>query len=175
MNENEGDIIVLGYGNAGCRDDGLGTRFACTVEKLHIKGVTVVAKSLLTVEDATSIALHDVVIFVDASLDGPEPFRFERIRPDFTRGFGSHRIEPPAMLALARGIFGARTEGYILGIRGYAFERFDEGLSAKARKNLQAALDFVVPVLRRAPLRKELTDILLPTADSFSRMRLSHV
>lgn len=156
MNEIDNTIVVLGYGNTSRRDDGLGPRFADAIENLHIAGVSTEKKSQLTVDDARRISLHEAVIFVDATFDGPEPFRFERIQPDFTLGFRLHRIEPAAVLALARGIFGAKTEGYVLGIRGYVFQRFGEKLSVKAGKNLEAALAFIVPVLRSAPLRKEL-------------------
>ena len=168
MNESDICILVLGYGNAARRDDGLGPRFTDTIEDLQIAGVTAEIKSQLTVEDAGRIALHDAVIFVDATFDGPEPFRFERLRPDNSLGLRTHRIEPAAVLALARGIFGAQTEGYVLDIRGYAFRHFGEGLSAKARKNLEAALEFIVPVLRRTALRKELA------ATSAGRFILPH-
>jgi hydrogenase maturation protease len=167
MSGSDSAVVVLGYGNSDRRDDGLGPRFAGTIEDLHIEGVTAEIKSQITVEHASLIALHDAVIFVDATFDGPEPFRFERIRPDFTLAFRSHRIEPAAVLALARGLFGAQTEGYVLGIRGYAFRHLGEGLSAKARKNLEAALELVVPVLRRIPLRKE-------PAETSSRRRAIH-
>jgi hydrogenase maturation protease len=150
MTAGNGAVLVLGYGNAGRRDDGLGPRFAGTIEDMHLEGVSTEMKNQLTVEDASLVASHDMVLFVDATFDGPEPFLFERIKPDFTLGFRTHRIEPAGVLALASGLFGAETEGYVLGIRGYEFERFEEGLSQKAQKNLEAALEF-------------------------SRMRLSHV
>jgi hydrogenase maturation protease len=150
MTVGDGAVLVLGYGNTGRRDDGLGPQFAGTIEDMHLEGVSAEMKNQLSVEDASLVALHDAVLFVDATVDGPEPFLFERIQPDFTLGFRTHHIEPAAVLALASGLFGAKTEGYVLGIRGYEFERFEEGLSQKAQKNLEAALEF-------------------------SRMRLSHV
>ena len=45
-------------------------------------------------------------------------------------------------------MFGAKTEGYILGIRGYEFHEFGERLSDRARDNLAAALAFIEPLLR---------------------------
>jgi hydrogenase maturation protease len=142
MSTSDSAILVLGYGNTGRRDDGLGPRFAGSIEDLHVEGVTVEIKNQLTVEDASLVASHDAALFVDATFDGPEPFLFERIRPDFTLGIRTHHIEPAGVLALASGLFGAQTEGYVLGIRGYDFERFGEGLSQKAQVNLEAALEF---------------------------------
>ena len=52
------------------------------------------------------------------------------------------------MLALARRCFDARTAGYVLAIRGYAFDDFGEGLSPRAQANLLAAVEFLQRILR---------------------------
>ena len=49
---------------------------------------------------------------------------------------------------LAHNVFGARTEGWALGIRGYAFDEFGERLSERALANLAAAAAFIEPLLR---------------------------
>jgi len=61
--------------------------------------------------------------------------------------FSSHSLEPEAVLALARDMFGGRAEGYALGVRGYAFNEFGEALSEKAQANLDAALRFIEGVI----------------------------
>jgi hydrogenase maturation protease len=154
MSPHAAGILVLGYGNPGRMDDGLGPLFAEAVEKLGIDGVTVEANYQLTVEDAATIAEHDVVVFVDAAIEGPEPFTLERARPDSAMSFSTHSVTPAALLELTRELFGSDVEGYVLGIRGYEFDRFGEGLSLQAESNLNAALEFVIPALRRGPLRK---------------------
>jgi hypothetical protein len=53
------------------------------------------------------------------------------------------------VLGLARQLFGARTEGYILGIRGYAFNEYGESLTAQGRANLAAAVAFIERVCRQ--------------------------
>jgi hydrogenase maturation protease len=143
-------ILVLGYGNPGRMDDGLGPAFAESVEKLGISGVTVEANYQLTVEDAAVISEHQVVLFVDSSMEGPGPFTLERIRPRAATSFSTHSLTPPALLELARELFGSEAEGYVLGIRGYEFDGFGEGLSRQAESNLEAALNFLVPALGRA-------------------------
>jgi hydrogenase maturation protease len=173
MRKKDNRILVLGYGNPSRSDDDLGPAFARAVERMKIEGLTVETNYQLTVEDAKSIACHDVVIFVDATVGGPEPFGFGGIRPDFTLNFHSHRIEPAALLAMAYGIFGAQTEGYVLGIRGYDFPRFGESLSPGARDNLEAALEFLLPVLKKGLLRKEAVRLRGRTRNA--AMRLSHV
>jgi len=135
-------MLLIGYGNPGRGDDGLGPAFAEAVERLQMPGVSVDANYQLTVEDAEAVARHPVVVFIDAELNGPGPFSFSRLSPAPTWNFESHRLGPGAVLALAAEVFGARPEGYLLGIRGYEFGRFEEVLSQRARSNLEAALLF---------------------------------
>jgi len=148
MTLTERKILLIGFGNPGRLDDGLGPALAAAVEKLAIPGVTVDADYQLTVEDAAEVARHDVVIFADADAGGPEPFSFREIEPVAAVSFSSHSVQPAAVLGLAHELFGARTSGYLLGIRGYAFNDFGESLSERARSNLAEAMRFITRVLR---------------------------
>jgi hydrogenase maturation protease len=141
-------ILILAYGNPGRRDDGLGPALAAALEDLHLPGVTIDADYQLTVEDAAAVAAHEVVVFVDADCRGPKPFSFRRIGPEASVSFSSHSISPQGVLGLAQELFGGAPPGYLLGIRGYEFNEFGEGLSAPARSNLAAALEFIEPLLR---------------------------
>ena len=145
-----GKILLIGYGNPGRLDDGLGPALAEAVAELALPGVTVESDYQLTVEDAAAVAAHEVVVFADASVNGPEPFALRPVQPatEGDIGFSTHSVEPEAVLALARDLFRARTRGYALGIRGYRFNEFGETLSDSARENLAAALRFIVPLLR---------------------------
>ena len=147
MNERNGSILVIGYGNPGRLDDGLGPALAEEVERLNLPEVTVDANYLLTVEDAPLIAAHELVIFADASVRKEEPFLFERIMPKSTLSFSSHSVAPAHLLGLAYELFGAATEAYILAIRGYAFDDFGERLSPRARQNLDKAVEFLVSLI----------------------------
>lgn len=141
-------VLVIGYGNPGRQDDGLGPALAEAVERLRIPGVTVEAGYQLTVEDAAAVAAHRYVVFADASVGGREPFFFRAMQPAAHTSFSTHSVEPEAVLALARDLFQAETKGYALGIRGYRFNEFGETLSDEGRQNLAAALHFIVPVLK---------------------------
>jgi hydrogenase maturation protease len=140
-------VLVIGYGNPGRLDDGLGPAFARELEQAGLPGVTVEADYQLAVEDAHALADHDVVVFVDASLTAPEPFSFQRIGPKADAHFSSHIVEPEGVLALARELFGATTAAYVLGIRGYVFDEFGETISERAQANLAAALAFLRRVI----------------------------
>jgi len=141
-------VLLLGYGNPGRLDDGLGPAFAASMEGVDLPGLTVDADYQLTVEDAAQVAEHDVVVFADASVNGPEPFGFARIAPQAAVSFSSHSVKPAAVLAMAHEMFGARTVGYALGIRGYEFNEFGETLSEQARINLNEAVSFMKAAMK---------------------------
>ncbi len=136
-------VLLIGYGNPGRLDDGLGPALAKEFEKKKLPSVDVDANYQLTVEDASAVAKHEIVIFADASVSGNEPFYFEAIQPKPAVSFSSHSVEPQAVLALAQELFGSLAKGYVLGIRGYQFNEFGERLSDKAKDNLKKAVEFL--------------------------------
>jgi hydrogenase maturation protease len=140
-------VLVIGYGNPGRLDDGLGPLFADELEKMNLPDVAVDSNYQLAVEDADSIAKRDVVIFVDADVSGREPFWFGKVTPRQENSFSSHSISPEAVLHMANNMLGGHAMGYILGIRGYEFNEFGERLSKKASDNLKASLLFLKEVL----------------------------
>jgi len=154
MTHATGKVLVIGYGNPGRLDDGLGPALAARLEALELPGVTVDADYQLTVEDAAAVAAHDVVVLVDADTSGAGPFHFERLAPTPRLGFSSHSVSPGALLALAEDLFGARPEAWALGIRGYDFNEFGERLSERAQANLEAATAFVVNALHSRAFRR---------------------
>jgi hydrogenase maturation protease len=148
MTNNSDSVLILCYGNPGRLDDGLGAAFAEKIRAVAPSGVTVEVDYLLTVEHASDIAENSVVIFVDASLKGPEPFSFQRVEPLSIQSFSTHLIEPGSVLGLAAELFRAKTAGFCLGIRGYEFDEFGEQLSSKAKTNLAAAVEFLLQLLK---------------------------
>ncbi|MBI5543320.1 MAG: hydrogenase maturation protease [Deltaproteobacteria bacterium] len=144
-------VLLLGIGNPGRRDDGLGPALAEQVEKLDIPGVTVDADYQLTIEDSAAAAEHDVLVIADAAAAGPEPYSFQPLEPTEHLEFSSHSVEPGGVLGLAQSVFGKKPEAWVLGIRGYEFGELAEGLSDQARANLQSALAFIEGWLRSRP------------------------
>lgn len=136
-------FLLIGYGNPGRRDDGLGPALAQAMETAGIDGLDVDSDYQLTVEDADAVARHEVVVFADASVNAEAPFEFKPIMPGGALGFSSHSVEPEALLMLAKTLFGKEPAAYVLGIRGYEFNQFGEGLSAGAVGNLKASVDFL--------------------------------
>jgi hydrogenase maturation protease len=146
-------VLVIGYGNPGRRDDGLGPAFADALARLDLPGVRVEADYQLGVEDAADAAASKQVLFVDADTRGPAPFWVKRLSPaGADLGFSTHSVSPEAVLALAKDLFGAEPETWLMGIRGYLFNEFGEGLSDRAAANLAAALDWAKDALTQRAL-----------------------
>lgn len=147
MQEPDKKLLVVGFGNPARGDDGIGPEVIRRLEQLKIDRLSVDSDYQLTVEHAADAAAHDVVIFVDASVDADEPFTYNRIEPKNVDSFSSHSVSPEQVLGLADELFQAKPEGFMLAIRGYSFEMFDEELSEAAAGNMKKAFSFLVSVL----------------------------
>ncbi len=140
--------LLLGWGNDGRRDDGLGPALVQILAERELPDLTVSSDYQLQVEDACEVARYGRVIFADADRSGPEPFSFQRVYPAASSlSFSSHSVTVPGLLALTHELFGGKPEAWLLGIRGYDFDRFESSLSALARENLAAAVDFLADAL----------------------------
>lgn len=135
-------ILVLGYGNPGRGDDGLGPALAERIESLDLAGVTVDAAYQLNIEDAAAVADHDMVVLVDAAVKGSEPFSVRRVTPAADITFTSHLVSAESILAISQDSFGKVPECWLIGIRGYEFDLY-EVISEKAERNLAAAFSFI--------------------------------
>lgn len=140
--KSDAETLVLGWGNPGRGDDGLGPEFVRAISALDLPGVVVDLDYQLQVEDAAQVAGYRRVLFVDADRGGAEPFWLGRLQPlESGLSFSTHSVSPGAVLALARDLFKAEPEAWILGIRGYDFDEFCEHLSARARSNMDQAVN----------------------------------
>lgn len=144
-------ILIYGYGNPGRQDDGLGPAL---VEQLEawakaekISGVAFDSNYQLNAEDALAVAESGQVVFIDAAKEGQAPFEFRPLAPQKEISFSTHAMPPESVLALADELYGARPPGWLLAIRGEAWE-LNAALSAAARSHLAAAREFLQSWLR---------------------------
>lgn len=147
MSARPAQILLLGYGNPGRADDGLGPACVARLEALRLPGVDLHVGYQLVAEDAQRISDYAQVVFVDACLSGPETFRFDALHPRDQDGFGSHSLSPGGVLALCALLYGPPPKAWLLAIRGVEFDCFRESLSPTATRNLERALDFLQPWL----------------------------
>jgi len=144
-------VLVLGYGNPGRQDDGLGPAVASGIDRLGWPNLTAVDNYQLNIEDAMDVAEHDVVWFVDAAKAGPSPYAVHEVSPASSIEFTSHLLRPEAILAIARQCYGRSPQAFMLAIRGYEFE-FIEALTPAATDNLRDALAMLTDRIRHLQL-----------------------
>jgi hydrogenase maturation protease len=140
-------LLVFGYGNPGRGDDGLGPAIVEELESLALPGVSAETDYQLSIEAAAELAEADKVVFVDACLEGPEPFQVRRLEPSATISFSTHAFGPEAVLAVCEEAYHRVPETLLVGVRGYEFD-IAEGLTAKARANSRAALEFITGLIQ---------------------------
>lgn len=143
--------LLIGYGNPGRGDDGLGPAFAGRIADLAVAGVEVLIDYQLKVEHALLVARAPQVVFVDAQMGGAAPFSFAPLSPAQNGDVTSHSLPPAAVLTLAQTLYGAAPAAFILGIAGAEFGRVHEGLSAVATHNLDLAEAFFLDWLAASP------------------------
>lgn len=138
--------LLIGYGNPARRDDALGWALA----KSLAQGLSFVDLRLtqqLGPELAMDMAQHRLVMLADASSTGPAvllrhlgaacPAKVEAT---------SHHTGPEVLLSLARTLFQADCQCWLLTVRAENME-MGEGLSPQAQARLQAAVALARPIL----------------------------
>jgi hydrogenase maturation protease len=132
--------IILGIGNNGRQDDGLGWLFLDSLKDLESK-LTLEYRYQLQIEDAELISNYKTVIFVDASKSQLEGgFCFESCHPSEQYSFSTHALEPQTILHLANKLYTDNPNAFLFAIQGYNWE-LKIGLSKKAQQNLNKALN----------------------------------
>lgn len=133
-------ILLIGIGNTTRGDDGLGWALAEAVEALQLPGVTVVYRQQLQVEDALLLQQYPIVVFADASVE-PVPGG-AALQPCIAAAqsfASSHHQSPATLLYLAKVLYGAQPQAWVLALQAASFE-LQEGLHAAARNSLQEGL-----------------------------------
>jgi hydrogenase maturation protease len=140
-------VLVLGYGNPGREDDGLGPAAAAEIERMGWPNVTVCNNYQLVIEDVLDIAAADIVWFIDASRNGAEPYTTQKLSPAMDVTFTSHIVSPEALLAMAEQYYGKSPRAYLMGVRGYDF-KFIERLSDRAQSNLKQSVTLLLSLIK---------------------------
>ncbi|MCX6567349.1 MAG: hydrogenase maturation protease [Candidatus Aminicenantes bacterium] len=140
--------LLIGIGNPGRRDDGLGPALverlsgSRSPERAIVKTAEGSADAFwayqLNVEDASLVREYDRIIFVDAAVEGTAPAALNPLEPAASIAFTTHEMSPASVLALGEELYGPMPEGFLLSIRGFSWD-IAEGLTDEAARNLDAA------------------------------------
>ena len=167
--------LILAYGNPAREDDGLGPALAEEIEALTPEGVTISVDYQLSLENAIEIASHDYTIFIDASINGVEPFSFYRIFPKESWSFTDHSIKPETLAAIAEEFFRSKGWYYGLGVRGCCFEMLKEKITQKGMKNLMSAKDFLIEFITEGINKGSTQDTQIMNAFQKFQTEASHL
>lgn len=142
MKESDDKILIIGIGNSGRTDDGLGWAFIDRIKENLPGNFSCEYKYQLQIEDAELLSHYSVVYFVDAhKKQWKDGFTVIPCYPKAIYNFSTHELAPETVLELTRTIYDKLPEAYIIGISGHSFQ-LQMGLSNKAKENLGKALNY---------------------------------
>lgn len=133
-------ILLIGIGNSGRRDDGLGWQFAEEASLLIPEGIDYEFRYQLQIEDAMLVSRYKTVIFADATYENTdEGFSIRKCLPASHYFYSSHVQSPETILYLCDEIYRKKPQAFTIAITGYEWE-LKSGISNKATDNLEKAL-----------------------------------
>jgi len=141
MKKLDNKTIIIGIGNTGRQDDGLGWLFLDALKDLNI-GFDLEYRYQLQIEDAELISNYSSVIFVDATkAETQNGFEFSTCLPNERYNFSTHALEPETILYLSKKLYNHQPKASILAIQGFTWE-LQIGLSKKGAENLAKAITY---------------------------------
>lgn len=142
INTENSNILLVGIGNCGRRDDGLGWKFADLTRQFKAKGIVCEYRYQLQVEDVLMICRYDKVVFADATHTTiKKGFEIKPCAPASHYYYSSHMQSPETILYLAKELYNKTPEAYTLAISGHNWG-LGSMLSREAQENLRKAVDF---------------------------------
>ncbi len=140
----ENKILVLGIGNIGRQDDGLGWLLLDYLEEAKFENLDLEYRYQLQIEDAELLRDYKTVIFVDATKENTNDGFYYRIcEASDKHSFSTHELCPETVLFLANNLYQHKPKAFILGIQGYDWN-LEIGLSEKAKVNFEKAKKYLV-------------------------------
>jgi len=155
-----GKVLLIGIGNCGRGDDGLGWKFTDLVKELGYPWLDVEYRYQLQIEDSALVGKYGTVIFADASHSTlANGFTSKTCHPTNHYFFSSHLQSPETILYLAGELFEKVPLAYVIAIEGHHWA-LKTGLTAGAEQNLRAAWAFFVtgllPTIRAGAITKSM-------------------
>ena len=137
------DILIIGIGNSGRKDDGLGWLMLDFIEE-HFPAIDICYRYQLQIEDAEMISTYSNVIFIDATKEETSRgFYFKLCEPNQGHSISSHSLSPETVLYLEHSLYNRKPLTYILGIQGYEWD-LSQKVSLNAITNLNKAERFIL-------------------------------
>jgi hydrogenase maturation protease len=156
-------VLIIGYGNISRRDDSVALHIILRLrERLGMpewhgssepdevdENPATIFLHQLAPELAESLSRFDLVVFVDAHVDGMgwEPVHRQEVVATYRANMVTHHLNPDSVLALCRSLYGRCPEGYVVSVLGHDFD-FGEELSPATSALADEAVDGLLDLLR---------------------------
>ncbi|MEP7127966.1 MAG: hypothetical protein ABI729_03820 [Chitinophagales bacterium] len=133
-------VLLIGIGNSGRSDDGLGWMFAEMASRFS--QIDVEFRYQLQIEDAELVCKYDTVFFADACHTAlPNGFEMKRIKAARHFFYSSHLQSPETILYLAKELYTKSPVAYTIAIEGLHWE-LGTVVSDEANIHLQSAFSY---------------------------------
>ena len=145
ISQNQAKTVIIGYGSPIRGDDAIGPLVADRLmEQLDSPEIAVYSYHVLTAEMIEDLAGAELVVFLDASVDGPVGEVCCRRLESVTEMASSmaHFLSPAELLGWLEALYGRRPEAYLVSVRGVSFDYAHYQLS----EPIAAAVE---PMIRR--------------------------
>lgn len=148
QNINNSSTIIIGIGNCGRSDDGLGWALAEHLEESGRFRGDVQLRYQLQVEDAELISNYDQVVFIDAYAAPIENgYRMEKVVASDDFSFSTHEVAPEAIMYLCENLYSKSPRASIMLIGGKTWD-MKIGLSPYAMTNLEKAQSYFREIMK---------------------------
>ena len=136
------ETVLIGIGNSGRSDDGLGWAFLDRIQQGGNFNGRIEYRYQLQVEDAALISRVPRVIFVDSHKDElPGGFQWKPCEPSRNFEFTTHVLPPGAVMFLCEDLYGKSPRADLLLIQGTSWD-LQLGLTPSAEARLENAVRF---------------------------------
>lgn len=136
------ETLLVGIGNSGRSDDGLGWAFLDRIQQETAFGGRIEYRYQLQVEDAELISHVEQVIFIDSYRgDLSNGFQLTPCEPSREFAFTSHVLPAEAILFLCQDLYGKAPRADALMIQGSCWD-LQIGMSTEAERHLENAVQF---------------------------------
>jgi hydrogenase maturation protease len=136
------DAMLIGIGNDGRSDDGLGWAFLQAIELDDQFCGPIVYRYQLQIEDAELISHARRVVFIDACHHPlPNGYQWQTCERAYDVEYTSHQLSPQTVLFLCQQLYDKTPAANLLLIEGCSWD-LQLGLSAAAKIHLEEALRF---------------------------------
>ena len=165
---------IIGYGSPIRGDDAVGPLVADRLAAEPLPpGTRVVSRHVLTADLVPDIAASELVVFLDADVDGdPGRVACRRLLPDADAvSTMAHFLDPRELLAWSQTLYGNLPEAWLVSLAGVSFDFASYQLSGAADAGVETMLAKVRELIgapRRPPASFTVEPPWTPSAESES-------